>query len=320
MTSPSMVSIFKLDTSKYFLTDFSKLDSYFDTYTYLPDIVNPNVFVGIEIEMENSSPLNHGEYERLWSFRGDGSLRNNGLEAVSLPVKGKWITNALHSLYKVIPGVVFSHRTSIHVHLDVREFTQKQLTAFLLVYLSVESLLYRFVGKDRHENIYCVPLYLTTLVDALVDFLNKDFVKYNFGASRYAGLNLDAIRKFGTLEFRQLHGTHDVRKIVNWINFLIKIYDYSLSHKLEDIITKISELNTNSLYINYLNEVFGNVVTLLDLTDIKNDLEKGVKAVKQSIVSNKFLLELKKALEPTSPALIRYYALSGKSPRTRLYI
>lgn len=312
MTSPSLAEIFKID-ERHFQNDMSKLSATYHglDLSQLPRIKDSNTYVGIEVEMEQIyTSIPSGPWQGLWAVRGDGSLRESGVEAVSVPVQGNWIKIALATLFKVIPRAHFSYRTSIHIHLDVRKLTTKQLTNIILVYLSVESLLYKFVGKDRHENIYCVPLYTTGLVNSLVDLINKSLSKQNFENQRYAGLNLDAIKKFGSIEFRHLHGTHDINKIINWINLIFRIYQYALAHPLDVLIKKISDLNTNSLYIAYLNDVFGDDVTLLNTNDVKTDLEKGVKAVKQSIINNKFITELKREFSKTSPAAKLYLQMN----------
>ncbi len=311
MTTLSIADLFKIDVKRYFQLDPTK---YMDSLTRVsladvPEVKDRETFVGIEVEMENCTGAGGGLVDIFWIWKGDGSLRNNGAEAVSWPVRGEWIRYALKVLWDSIKKVSFSARTSIHVHVDVRAFSQKQLTAVILVYLAVESLLYKFVGKDRHDNIYCVPLYTTTLVNSLVDLLNKSIAKHNFSVNRYAGLNLDALRKFGTLEFRQLHGTHDVAKVMTWINLIFKIFRYAAKNDVDSLLSKIIELNTNSLYISFVNEVFEEMAGSLDLLDLKSDLEKGVKAVKQATISNKFAHELRKEFSRKSPAAKRYKQL-----------
>jgi hypothetical protein len=310
--SPSIAELFKID-DRYFKHNLELAEKEFTALTVndVPHIKDMDTYIGIEIEMEGVyKSFTSGLWQYLWSPRSDGSLRNGGIEVVSIPIKGVWIRRALKLIYATIKGVVFSNRTSIHIHLDVRALTQKQLTALILVYLAVESLLYKFVGKDRDQNIYCVPLYTTTLVKSLVDWVNKSLDKVNMGHHRYAGLNLDSLRKFGTLEFRHLHGTNDTTKVVNWINLIFKIKQYAMRNDLTYIIDTITALNTNSNYIAFINDVFEDTVYLLDTLELKSDLEKGVKAVKQSIISNKFLMELKKTLPSDSPAFVMYQKLS----------
>lgn len=321
MTTLSIAELFKID-DKYFCLKLEPLAIAFagESTKNLPIIVEDDVFIGIEVEVENINALltNHLS-DLLWTWHGDGSLRNGGMEAVSYPLKGKWIAHAINSLFPRLKNASFSPRTSIHVHLDVRALTQKQLTAIIIVYLAVESLLYKFVGRDRHDNIYCVPLYTTTIVNSLVDLLNKHILKQDFHNNRYAGLNLDGLRKFGTIEFRHLHGTHDVVKLVHWINLIFRIYQFAMRHDLDYLLTRVMELNTNSFYIAFINDVFGDCAGVIDLSDIKSDLEKGVKAVKQSVISNKFATELRKEFSRRSPAAQQYVKLYPHSGHVLRY-
>jgi hypothetical protein len=250
------------------------------------------ILTGIEIEIENARLLR--DKFGVWSTREDGSLRN-GIEYVSVPLRGNEVSWALDHLFAALgKSNHFSPRTSVHIHLNVQPLKPEQLIAIILTYLAIEPLLYRFVGHDREKSQFCVPLYQTTILNDFLEFWNSHISvgRFNWGNSRYAGLNLDAIRKFGTIEFRQLNGTNDVNKILNWINLLYCIYDFSVRKHYKELLYQIGDLNTNSFYIAFINEVFGGYSYLLDTVNIKGDLEKGVKAVKQSMMSNKFYQEL----------------------------
>lgn len=274
-----------------------------------PPIVPDDIYVGIEIEVENVTVAFNDPYG-VWSYRADGSLRNNGIEWVSVPLKGPEIVAGLIDFFERIPERYhFSPRTSIHFHFDVRDKTLDQLKSIVLTYLAVEPLLYKFVGGDRDKNVFCVPLWETYLVNGLGQFIEKHILKTSMQETRYAGLNLDAVRKFGTIEFRQLGGTDDLNKIITWINLLMKVYTYGLVHP--NVLKTIVELNTNSFYISFLNDVFGQLVHVLGISDLKQDLEKGVKAVKQSIMNNKFLALLQKQAVSDSAAA-KWFDKSGR--------
>lgn len=268
-------------------------------------VVNNELYVGIEIEVEKVKAFN--DPFLVWIYKADGSLRNNGLEWISYPIKGDCISAALLEFYSLLTKTHhFSPRTSLHFHFDVRHLNVDQLTSVVLTYLSVESLLYKFVGGDRDKSVFCVPLYQTDMVNELVNYLRMKFREHRTGEYRYAGLNLDAVKKFGTIEFRHLGGTSDVSRIMTWINLLMCVYNYGLKNNLKSLIEEISQLNTNSFYIAYLNNVFGSHIVNLDLTDVKLDLEKGVKAVKQSTISNKFFKSLKEKITDDAP-IFKYY-------------
>lgn len=307
----SVVDLFKI-RSPYFAKDVpveELIKHYSKSIAALPAVVNENVFVGIEVEVERCGPRD--DPNGVWLYKSDGSLRNGGIEFISVPIRGKAIPASLVWLFKNLgTGYQFSPRTSIHIHMDVRHLTIQQLTGIILTYLAVEPLLYSFVRPDRAQNIYCVPLFQTELVNNLVHWMNGDFKSAQLGNSRYAGLNLDAVRKFGTIEFRQLEGTDDKEKIITWLNLLFKIYEYGSKNQLGDIIRHICELNTNSYYIDFLNNVFGSMSLTFDLSEIKTMLEQGVKAVKQSILTNVLFQELKTKKSDTSKAA-KFYQKMG---------
>lgn len=282
-----------------------------------PPIVPNDVYVGIEIEVENIAAAFNDPYG-VWSYRADGSLRNSGVEWVSVPLKGPEIVAGLVDFFERIPhNYHFSPRTSIHFHFDVRDKTLDQLKSIVLTYLAVEPLLYKFVGGDRDKNVFCVPLWETYLVNDLSSFIEKRLIRESMQETRYAGLNLDAIRKFGTIEFRQLGGTDDLNKILTWINLLMRVYQFGLVHP--NVLKTIVELNTNSFYIGFLNDVFGQLVHVLNISDVKNDLEKGVKAVKQSILNNKLLTLLQKTASATSPAY-QWFEKNGYGLKKRKFL
>lgn len=97
--------------------------------------------VGIEIEVENITqqviPLAY------WDAKSDGSLRNNGIELVSVPLQIKQVQLALEHVFDVLnqnnkPD--FSNRTSIHIHVNCRDLTQDQLYNFILLYAIFENI------------------------------------------------------------------------------------------------------------------------------------------------------------------------------------
>lgn len=284
----------------------SNIPALLEAYPSLPySVVMPDLHVGIEIEVERARGFN--DRYGVWSYKADGSLRNGGIEWISWPLKGKAIPAALQDFFVGLnKDAHFSPRTSLHFHFDVRHLSLQTLSGIVLVYLAVESLLYKFVGNDREKSIFCVPLFETNLVNDLVGFIGKKLMRYPTENSRYAGLNLDAVKKFGTIEFRHLYGTNDVEVIMTWINLLMSVYKYGSSKSLQSIIEEIKELNTNSLYIGFVNSVFGQLASELDLTDVKSDMEKGVKAVKQSIISNSFFEHISAHLSPTSKGMMMF--------------
>lgn len=270
-------------------------------------VVLSDVLVGIEVEVERGrEPLNSG-WSSLWQAKDDNSLRNNGIEFVSLPLRGLQIGAALNALMDSMrPTVEFSHRTSIHVHMDVRSLTPEEIAKIMLVYLTVEPQLYSYVGEERERNIFCLPWYEIPAVEAVFDRI-KSFaaipgerpIGVQTNDERYSGLNLAPMTTFGTMEFRHLGGTRDIPRIMEWINLILSIRKYALAAPMSYLIEEIIGLNTNSQYRGFAQKMFGDMFyqAFTNLATLDERLAMGVISVKRALFSNKFLNQLKGQFE-----------------------
>lgn len=243
------------------------------------EMVMPDLYVGLELEIEFPA----GEQGRLreagpqFRIDNDGSLRNNGREIITLPLKTKFVETLLERFYHVnnIGEGNYSDRTSTHVHMNVQDLTWDQLRTMALVYQVVERLLFNFVGHERVDNIFCVPWFQSGIS---VSILNK--IKESPGIvkqwMKYSALNLIPVSDQGTLEFRHLHGTCDVPLILNWINLLASIRRYAGERSFEDVKENILAMNTVSNYDLFMQDVFRDKVGLILKEDYKPLLSVGV--------------------------------------------
>lgn len=209
--------------------------------SYEPDtaLVLPKCRIGLEFEFENVSARaleSKKAVEKILPFyhlTKDDSLRNNGLEFVFRePMFGKDAVSAVHELcqWAQEQGYVSSKRTGIHVHLDVRDVEPSQLVGMLLMYAIYEPAIYNWIGDARDENIFCLPWYqaeggvieVTRVIQAATTTTSeteKNLLKEETKrVSRYAGLNLNALHKYGSIEWRHLKTTADASRIIAWIN------------------------------------------------------------------------------------------------------
>ena len=269
----------------------------------LPFLVDDTTFIGIEVEVEGLDEGNFPDMRPFWAIRGDGSLRNNGMEFVSTPMRGKSLIVALKELEKVLkeryPNHDFSDRTSVHVHINVRTMLCETFINFLLLYCVFESVLYKYVfdscGKKRDTNIFCVPLQETghslCLDDAIRIFEKGDnktsLVRLSQTWKKYSGLNLIPIRSFGTTEFRHLGGISSTEKILGWINLLLSMKIYAENTSYQFLKETVLGLNTNSMYEMFTKDVFGRTSTDILKYNVKEELEKGVIYVKYIFESSK---------------------------------
>ena len=208
-------------------------------FEYLPYYdKNPHQQWGIEIEVESSLPLHNGDHpNKYWYYEEDGSLRNQWNHELVLkkPLSKVNVKKALdyqYNKYKENNCVVEpSVRTGVHVHYNCLGLTQKQIVNIILVYLTMERVLTRYCGEDRDGNLFCFRardcgLYNEYLKQSLVTgnwhYLDTDKI-------RYSSLNLTALMRHGTLEFRAFKTPEDIREVYDWVCLLDNLCNYALN-------------------------------------------------------------------------------------------
>lgn len=261
-----------------------------NTYTGLEGttpIREGNTYIGVEVELENIT-LKNKHTGGTWKTTPDGSLRNNGLEFVTIPIKFKYLEVELKRLFGSIKHSDISKRCSIHIHLNVRDFTVAELKTFMLLYLMFEKSLYKFSG-NREDNIFCVPLlYCPTLVaDAFTIMDTKVEVCTHW--YKYFGLNISPIfggesTKLGTVEFRHMHGTTDIDYILSWISLIVSLKISAKKFEYDYLVGCLDTLNTNSKYRVLSRMIFTRWSDLIEnQSNFIEDMSKCVSATKAII-------------------------------------
>lgn len=194
--------------------------------------------LGVEIELEDCRLPVDGVTgasigPKLWAIHTDNSLRNHGLEFVfKKPYGAQTTLKALKGLeeffkeHKMRPDK--SERTSVHVHVDARDVTEEQLFKWLVLYTVYEPLLFNVFAKGRINSNFCVPIWESRVSRWTIHQLKavglENFYQMICGQGegyRYSALNLDALRKFGSLEFRHLKGEYKSKPLIDWIDALL---------------------------------------------------------------------------------------------------
>lgn len=187
------------------------------------DYTNP---IGIELEVEflEAAPIIE---TKNWRSKREGSLRYYGAEFVNpspicLSKKRTLIEGLLKTIRKV-PLIEDSPRTSIHVHVNVLDYTPVQVWTAACAYWILENLLFKYCGKEREGNLFCLRL---CDAQGVIDYILHDltlssktdrpFTSFRGDAVRYAGLNINAVPKFGSLEFRGMRGAVDATIMDTW--------------------------------------------------------------------------------------------------------
>ncbi len=193
----------------------------------------PSRYVGVEIEVENSpnSIPRQGRWNG-WNIHRDNSLRNGGLEFVTPPSYGRELVELLDSFCTaaVGSGMVGTVRTGTHIHVNVTENDVESLKYIVGVYTIFEPALFRMVGEWRRWCNFCYSLEdapgIITPLRTLFSTSQAQDLRTTATALelyRYSAINLAALSKYGTIEFR-LFPTSFVRsELLLWINLVLCI-------------------------------------------------------------------------------------------------
>lgn len=254
-------------------------------------MIQDRALVGIEIEVENIDcevPITH-----YWEGKTDGSLRNNGAEFTTIPLRTYQVEYALNHLNQALNkhnNPEFTNRTSTHIHLNVRDMTWDQVKTLILLYAIFERHFFAIAGAKREKSIFCVPLYKSRQLDTITKLENycRQWHKYN-ALNCGTILGTDQVPRFGTVEFRHLYGTSDTAEVCNWINNILCLRKAVLQYKLEELLDIINSLNTTSEYMTMYAKIFGKHCTLPP-----KDIEYCVSKLKRSIWVSKHYPDLYK--------------------------
>lgn len=224
--------------------------------------INKSCLFGLEVEIENITNIRIPEY--YWNISDDHSLRNNGKEFISIPLRTKQIPYAINYLQNYLnlynPEYVFSNRCSLHTHLNVRDFTQERICIFLILYCLFEYHFFSIAGTKREHNIFCIPLWKTNQLynyNILMNNLNI-FMDWN----KYSAINCGSILgspdnvKLGTIEFRHLYGTLNTTIIYHWINSILSLREISLKMTLETALNIVNDINNKNSYYDLYKYIF----------------------------------------------------------------
>lgn len=256
--------------------------------------IDSTELIGIEVEVENVQHHVDIPGGSPWAMTTDNSLRNTGMEFVSRPIAASCAPASLNQLLGTLLNQEchFSPRTSVHVHLNAQDMELNQVTDLVLIYSVFERLFYKFAGRGRIRNIFCVPITETNLL--------HNFVQIGVGGewSKYTGLNLaplrhasrDGVSAYGTIEFRQMHGTFSVDKLCLWISLIVALKAFVLKSDTKDIRKLILGMDDNFDFDALLHQVFGELASVLKfngLEDVRDCYMATKAAMCSTTVSNK---------------------------------
>ena len=211
---------------------------------------------GVEIEVEGN---NLPRSIKGWEIVHEGSLRavngENGLEYIfSSPSNLRASVSRIEAFDTAMKtdgaNPVFSSRTSVHVHVDVRDFSIVQWFNYIVLWGVFEEALIDFCGEERKGNLFCLSMKDAEGINSVLrNVLITRRLSYNENAIRYAAVNIAATRKFGSLEFRCMRGTSEASIIIPWLEILASLREAATRYNSPEEILEHVIMNP-TLFIN----------------------------------------------------------------------
>lgn len=185
---------------------------------------------GVEVEVEGAKLPNRLagfrviEEQSLREVAGEPGREYVFLNPLALDATLHYLDKLRLALYKEGQLVVFSPRTSIHVHVNVSDFTVPQWFTFLFLWVLYEEALIDFCGTERKGNLFCLSSRdAEGLLFQLERFANNGNIHEFNDDYRYSAVNTAATCKYGSLEFRSMRGTLDEYTLTSWIRTLYNL-------------------------------------------------------------------------------------------------
>lgn len=240
--------------------------------------------VGVEIECEgrNLTPI----MDATWTTEADNSLRggfpHEACEWVfSKPVPIRDVLPALQQLedvQKKSKAVFdFSFRTSVHVHVNVQQLSVDQISNLIYTYFLCETVMMNHVNQSRRGNRFCLRM---EDAEGMVDYITKmirapegDWKMLNpHDAIRYSAMNIEALWKYGSIEFRGMEGNMDVNRIYNWCKAFVNMREFAKQFPNVQFIHDFFVKNSPE---RFFKAALGDVAEIYTYEGYVHDLRKG---------------------------------------------
>ena len=291
--------------------------------------VLPTRHMGVEIEVEqNSDSILPGRSQLAWwETKSDGSLLRGREYVLRNPEMGNNLGLAVEEIFSV--GRFYPAATSsTHIHLDAREQTvtpDVMQVLFSLVYC-MEPILFHIGDASRKwcgytHSMRDLPTGVVSSVIRSDGTFDLDaFANHVTSTSRYYGFNLNALSKYGSIEFRYFPTAESAEQLAGWINLV-----QSFAKAAEEIgsLTSLQKmLATEELYEEMLTAWFApyvaSIKACMAYKEVKlalaevSSVAKGSERVQRSFSADKMLAKhpylgkmLKKSMKKPEPVVAR---------------
>lgn len=190
----------------------------------------PNTLVGIEVEIDQEAGASETvfpqDFTPEWERKRDGSLHNGYEFVLKAPLKGQQLVDSIYKLYNEPTKANRTYTGSTHIHVDMMDNVDVDaLRTLALMTYALESILYAAGDMSRQwcgfaNRLSSAPSEVVEGIMTIKSYTN--FVNVT-GTSRYYGLNMQALTKYGSVEFRYFPTAETAEELVRWVK-LVQIF------------------------------------------------------------------------------------------------
>lgn len=192
------------------------------------DLPLPNALMGVEVEVDQDTSdwavTFPTEFSPEWVAKHDGSLVNGTEYVLAFPLAGQPLVDSIYKLYSEPTKVKRTFTGSTHIHIDMMDnFDVEALRTLALMAYSLENILYAAGDMSRQwcgfaNRLTSAP---AEVLEHILAIDNSDNFNYNVTEmGRYYGLNLQALIKYGSAEFRYFPTAESADELIRWVKLV----------------------------------------------------------------------------------------------------
>jgi hypothetical protein len=159
--------------------------------------------------------------------------------------------------------------------MNVQKLTFNQVVNCIYTYLLIEDALMHYCGEQRKANRFCLRAsdaeQLYTILEDLFRKGDSGYLTIPKNKARYSALNIEALSKYGSLEFRGMEGNLDIPRISKWCRCLQRLRSYACS---KDSPMDIYNQFDGMLPERFLATVLGDVAPYFEFPGLSNSFKR----------------------------------------------
>lgn len=249
----------------------------------IPRLVPTEGDYAVEIEAEGRHlPANING----WNRHNDPSLKA-GQETAEYVMDGpkslEGVKEALKEVDRtyVLSGtkVLDSQTSGVHIHVNVQQFTPKQMFTFIVTYFALEELLLKFCGEHREGNHFCLRAKDAEFIihELSRSARTRKLSNLNTNNLRYCSLNPVSLFKYGSLENRAMRGTGNIDEITKWVEIIDQVKRSSLQFGSPDEVVRTMSMGGVRAFVQTI--LKDKADFFLNITHYKDIVKEGVRII-----------------------------------------